>query len=60
MDFFESSPDSAPMHYNLGNALMPKRNRNAAIACDQTALGVQPDYAAAKQQLRRLGAPVPQ
>jgi hypothetical protein len=31
MDFFESSPDSAPMHYNLGNALIPKGNRDEAL-----------------------------
>lgn len=51
-------PDSAPMQLNLGNALVAQGNRAEGITCYQTALRLQPGYAAAKQQLRKLGVRV--
>jgi protein O-mannosyl-transferase len=51
--------DSAQVHCALGSLLPRMGHREEAIAHLTEALRLKPDYENAKQQLRELGAPVP-
>jgi len=53
-------PDLASAHYNLGMALGQKGLVDEAIAQFEEVLRFKPDDKDAKQQLRRLGVPVPE
>jgi TolA-binding protein len=48
------SPDYAEAHYNLGNALIHKRDLDGARAEFAEALRLKPDFGAAREMLGRL------
>jgi len=52
--------DSAKAHCTLGSLLARMGHREEAVAHLTEALRIEPDYNDAKQQLRKLGVPVPQ
>jgi tetratricopeptide (TPR) repeat protein len=55
-----SDPNCAEAHYNLGHLLVQLGHREEAMPHLIEAVRLKPDYSQAKEQLRQLGARVPQ